>query len=214
MSKSNRDIKRLIYDLQHWTQAVAAPQDLMAEAAQKLETLTNDADKFWRMAERCKENYFVATKENAQFRRLLYVKNIHVRFPSADADVEKLIELHNDARAKRSWFKTLRSLTRHEKLMDYAQSHAFKMADGGWLRHSSMDNVLKLGFTAAGENIAWGQNSEESVLNSWLWSYTHRANILSNKYDSIGCGARKDKAGRLYWCVVFGKLKPQTVTQL
>lgn len=96
--------------------------------------------------------------------------------------------------------------------MEYARNHAFKMADGGWLRHSSMDNVLKLGFTAAGENIAWGQSSEESVLNSWLWSYGHRANILSSKYDSIGCGARKDKAGRLYWCVVFGKLKPQSAS--
>lgn len=211
---SDRSVKQLVHDLQRWTHAVDAvsAQDLMDAAAKKLEELSSDADKFWRMAERCKENYFVATKENAQFRRLLYVKNIHVRFNNSEADTEKLVDLHNDARAKRSWFRPLRALTPNDKLMEHARNHAFKMADGGWLRHSSMDNVIKLGFVAAGENIAWGQNSEESVLNHWLWSYAHRANILSAKYDSIGCGARKDKAGRLYWCVVFGKLKPQSAT--
>lgn len=101
---STKSVKQLVYDLQRWTHAVDAvsAQDLMDEAAHRIEELAADADKFWRMAERCKDNYFAATKENAQFRRLLYVKNIHVRFNNSDADTEKLVELHNDARAKRS----------------------------------------------------------------------------------------------------------------
>lgn len=210
-----KPVKQLVYELRRWVHApnAVSAQDIMDEAANRLEELAHDSDKFWRMAERCKENYMAATKENAQFRKAQYNQPALIRLDALQvADLNKLIELHNDARAKKSWFRPLRALTKSVALTEYAQSHAFKMADGGWLRHSSMDNVLKLGFTAAGENIAWGQSSEESVLNSWLWSYGHRANILSSKYDSIGCDARKDKAGRLYWCVVFGKLKPQSAS--
>ena len=210
MKKSTRQI---IYELRQRPAPLntVAAQDLMAEAANALDELSHESEKFWRMAERCKENYLAAMKENAQFRRRDYLQERPlVRFVG-DCNMTKLITLHNDARAKSSWLRPVRELLRSESLMDYAQSHANKMADGGWLRHSNLDNVKKLGFTAVGENIAWGQKTEEAVMKTWLWSWGHRANILSSKYDSVGCGARKDRDGRIYWCVVFGKHPPQDI---
>lgn len=99
-----KPVKQLVYELRRWAHApdAVSAQDLMDEAADRLEELAHDSDKFWRMAERCKENYMAATKENAQLRRALYGQPALFRLNSADADVDKLIELHNDARAKKA----------------------------------------------------------------------------------------------------------------
>lgn len=125
-------------------------------------------------------------------------------------DMDKLIDLHNKARNK-SWSSyfgfTVNPLTKNEKLMEYAQNHAKWMAENSRMRHSSMRNIMNLGFNRVGENIAWGQKTEESVMNAWLWSPGHRRNIMSSSYTDIGCGAFLDSKGRIYWCVCFGKPK-------
>ena len=43
-------------------------------------------------------------------------------------------------------------------------------------------------YSGAGENIAYGQRSPEAVMQAWMNSSGHRANILSNKYTKIGVG--------------------------
>lgn len=115
-------------------------------------------------------------------------------------DLEKLINLHNETRAKWGY-----SYLHNSKSLDqYAQNHANFMLKKRKLRHSSVSNIMKLGYNNVGENIAWNQSDEEEVMNSWLWSPGHRANILSSQYDSIGCGVAYDEKN-IYWCVVFGK---------
>lgn len=120
----------------------------------------------------------------------------------ANVSMERLIELHNEYRAK--GLLGQKPLAKNDKLMAYAQEHAEWMAKSNRMRHSSMSKVLKLGFSVAGENIAWGQTSEESVMNGWMWSPGHRSNIMGTSYDSIGVGAAV-RNGRIYWCAVFGK---------
>lgn len=126
---------------------------------------------------------------------------------AADADMHKLIELHNQARNGASWAWSIKPLETDGRLMTYAQEWAEKMASSRRMRHSSMRDIIKLGFSRVGENIAWGQKDEESVMRAWLWSPGHRANIMSTSNTHIGCGAKKDANGRLYWCVCFGKPK-------
>ena len=60
-------------------------------------------------------------------------------------------------------------------------------------------------YSAAGENIAKGQNSPEAVMNAWMNSSGHRANILSNNYDQLGVGYETDKNGNTYWVQMFIK---------
>jgi uncharacterized protein YkwD len=124
-------------------------------------------------------------------------------------DLGKLIKLHNDARSKSWW--TLKPLSRDERLMEYAQDWADTMAKRNRMVHSSMRDVLQLGFAAAGENIAWNQQSEEAVMSAWLWSPGHRWNIMGSSYNAIGCGVADAGRGP-YWCVVFGRPKPQRAT--
>jgi uncharacterized protein YkwD len=79
------------------------------------------------------------------------------------------------------------------------------MANKDWLYHSDMAELKKATSDSnwVGENIAWGQKNENSVVNSWLWSPVHRYNILGKKYKKVGFGLSKDGDGKNYWCAVF-----------
>lgn len=57
-------------------------------------------------------------------------------------------------------------------------------------------------YRGAGENIAYGQTSPQQVMQAWMNSDGHRANILSNKYTSIGVGYTV-KNGVAYWAQFF-----------
>lgn len=119
--------------------------------------------------------------------------------------VDQLLELHNEARKRGSWMWSIQPLQVDDKLMIYASNHAKHMANINSLKHSSMRGILALGFNRAGENIAWGQKTPESVMRAWLTSPGHRLNIMSTSYNKIGYAVAECKKGRLYWCVVFGK---------
>lgn len=56
-------------------------------------------------------------------------------------------------------------------------------------------------YRKAGENIAYGQRSAEEVMNAWMNSDGHRANILGD-YDYIGIGVY-EKGGVIYWSQFF-----------
>lgn len=55
-----------------------------------------------------------------------------------------------------------------------------------------------------GENIAAGQRNASAVMNSWMNSSGHRANILSNRWTSIGIGCVEIN-GVSYWTQCFGE---------
>lgn len=53
-----------------------------------------------------------------------------------------------------------------------------------------------------GENIAYGQRSPEEVMNGWMNSPGHRANILSPNVEYIGIGVAQ-RNGVYYWTQFF-----------
>lgn len=116
-----------------------------------------------------------------------------------------LTDLHNEARNANSWMLPILPLIMDDRLMLYAKDWADWMAENNRMTHSNMNKIMRLGFNKVGENIAWGQENEKSVMKSWLWSPGHRANIMSTSYTKIGCAASYSSYDRLYWCVCFGK---------
>ena len=56
-----------------------------------------------------------------------------------------------------------------------------------------------------GENIAAGQSSPSSVVNSWMHSSGHRANILNARFSEIGIGYCYDGNSEYghYWVQMF-----------
>jgi len=57
-----------------------------------------------------------------------------------------------------------------------------------------------LSYRRTGENIAKGQATPQAVVNAWMNSSGHRANILNASYTKIG--ARYVTEGR-YWTQMF-----------
>jgi|GEM_PF-2298081 len=53
------------------------------------------------------------------------------------------------------------------------------------------------------ENIAYNYQDADSVMNGWMGSTGHRANILNANVTEIGVGVVADKNGSLYFCQVF-----------
>lgn len=62
-----------------------------------------------------------------------------------------------------------------------------------------------VGYGAAGENIAAGQSSPQAVVNSWMNSEGHRANILSGNFSQIGiaCYYDPNTPYGYYWVQLF-----------
>lgn len=60
-----------------------------------------------------------------------------------------------------------------------------------------------------GENIAAGQSTPEEVVDSWMHSPGHRANILNKRYSKLGVGYYYSDSGyRHYWVQIFmGKVR-------
>ena len=66
------------------------------------------------------------------------------------------------------------------------------------------------GAGASGENIAIGQQSAEEVMDGWMNSQGHRANILNGSYNSVGVGVFCHQ-GIYTWVQVFSSDTAQTV---
>ena len=60
-----------------------------------------------------------------------------------------------------------------------------------------------ISFKYGGENIAYGQTTPYQVVQDWMNSPGHRANILDPNYKYLGIGVGQDKYGRLFWSQEF-----------
>jgi uncharacterized protein YkwD len=55
-----------------------------------------------------------------------------------------------------------------------------------------------------GENLAWGLRTADRVVELWVASESHRANILGD-FDFIGVEALPDANGQYYFSTLFAK---------
>ena len=58
-------------------------------------------------------------------------------------------------------------------------------------------------YRGSGENSAWGQKTPEQVMNGWMNSDGHRANILNKNFTKIGVGYHQNASGTNYWTQLF-----------
>ena len=55
-----------------------------------------------------------------------------------------------------------------------------------------------------GENLAHNYYNANSVVDAWMASPTHRANIETAAYTKMGVAAYKTSSGQWYWAQEFG----------
>ena len=90
----------------------------------------------------------------------------------------------------------LHPLTVDENLSVKARIKSNDMKVNNYFSHNSptygtpfqMMKQLGIAYRSAGENIAKGYTSAEAVVNAWMASPSHKANILSSNYTSMGIG--------------------------
>lgn len=105
----------------------------------------------------------------------------------------------------------LEPFTISSKLSDVARLKSQDMAVNNYFSHTSptygspFDMMKKYGITykTAGENIAKGYLSAQSVVNGWMNSAGHKANILNPSFKTIGVGAYKTSNNTIYWTQMF-----------
>lgn len=105
----------------------------------------------------------------------------------------------------------LSALTENSRLSEAAQAKAEDMMKNGYFSHTSptygspfeMMKTFGITYKSAGENIAKGQKTPAAVMNGWMNSSGHRANILNAFYEQIGVGFCKDSSGVTYWVQMF-----------
>ena len=70
---------------------------------------------------------------------------------------------------------------------------------------SSCFTVVKIAYRRIGENIAAGQPSPEKVVESWMNSEGHRANILNPEFGKLGVGYfnAPETDYKHYWVQLF-----------
>lgn len=119
----------------------------------------------------------------------------------------QVVNLVNSERAAQG----LTALQKDSRLAALAQQKAEDMAKKQYFSHTSptygsaFDMLKAAGYSykTAGENIAMGQKSAASVMDGWMHSSGHRANILHTSYEKIGVGYAVSADGMPYWVQIF-----------
>jgi uncharacterized protein YkwD len=124
--------------------------------------------------------------------------------PTADnVDVVRaaILCLHNQVRARNN----LPLLKDNAKLRKAAVGHSAAMVNEGYFDHTSpdgdsfVDRIVGAGYAkrndgwTLGENLAWGTgdlSTATGVMNAWMNSAGHKANILKKSYKEVGIGIR------------------------
>ncbi len=131
-----------------------------------------------------------------------------LNIPSMDAEAldyeSEVVRLVNEARAENG----LASLTENWELSRVARYKSQDMKDNRYFSHTSptygspftMMKNFGISYRSAGENIAMGQRTPEVVVNAWMNSSGHRANILNASFTEIGVGYVADGN---YWTQMF-----------
>lgn len=121
--------------------------------------------------------------------QVLTIPQLDSAVSSYEAEVIRLV---NELRLQNG----LRPLTANWELSRVARYKSQDMRDRGYFAHNSptygspgqMIRDFGLSYRTAGENIAKGYPSPQAVVNGWMNSSGHRANILNASYTQIGVG--------------------------
>jgi uncharacterized protein YkwD len=135
---------------------------------------------------------------------------------SNEITVENVLRLLNERRAQSS----LRPLAADERLMRAANDRMRHMEEESYWAHRSPDGLSPFSwvtlrsyeFRSVGENLACGFETVRMLVEAWMESPGHRANILSDDYEDCGIaiidGSTKGPANGKSIVVMFAKKKP------
>ena len=142
------------------------------------------------------------------------------RMGNWQAEGQNLLKQINDARALARQcgaqaFAATAPLSWNATLGSVAEAHSRAMANGNYFAHKDRnghtpgDRAELAGYagTAIGENIAAAMDSPQRVVEGWLASPAHCANLMNPQFREFGAAYAvdpKSDAG-IYWTALFGR---------
>ncbi len=176
--------------------ALAMAMALCAPAQAAYHTVAA-GDTMWKIASRYKVGTSEVISANPQ------VKNPDLIYPGQKLTIpeqnkavtsyeSEVVRLVNEVRSQNG----LKPLTEDWELSRVARYKSQDMHDKGYFSHTSptygtpfqMMKSFGLTYRTAGENIAYGYATPQKVMEGWMNSSGHRANILNASYTRIGVG--------------------------
>jgi len=132
---------------------------------------------------------------------IVFISHLFVFLPNIDLGGDSflsailsgvLVDVTNNNRLA----SNLSSLEVNSSLKKAAQAKADDMAKDGYFAHNSPDGIepwdwiesVGYNYDHAGENLAINFSDSEDVVNAWMDSPGHRANILNKNFTEIGIG--------------------------
>lgn len=181
---------------------------IVSSAAQKTHTVVK-GDSMWRIAVKYQVGISELTSANPQIKNpaLIYPGQI-INIPSIDSSVTEyeaeVVRLVNKERTSRG----LSPLTHNWELSRVARYKSQDMKEKKYFSHTSptygspfeMMRSFGISYRTAGENIARGYSTPKAVVDGWMNSSGHRANILNSSFKEIGVGYVPDGN---YWTQMF-----------
>ena len=166
-------------------------------------------DTMWKIASKHQVGTSELIRANSQITNpnMIYPGQV-LTIPQMEASVQEfeneVIRLVNEQRVQNG----LKPLTANWELSRVARFKSQDMVENRYFSHTSptygspfqMIRAFGLFFRTAGENIAYGQRTPQSVVKAWMNSSGHRANILNASYTQIGVGY---VAQGHYWTQMF-----------
>ena len=170
-------------------------------------------DTLWKIAKKYQVGVSEIINANDQFRNpdMIYPGD-KVTIPLVDESVKTLeqevLNLVNKERKKNN----LPELKLDWEISRVARYKSQDMCEKNYFSHTSptygspfdMLKKFKISYVTAGENIAKGQKTAQAVMNSWMNSQRHRANILNKNFTKMGVGMY-EKNNSIYWTQLFVK---------
>jgi uncharacterized protein YkwD len=135
-----------------------------------------------------------------------------------EADALRLVNQYRAAGAScgaRGSFAPAAALTWNARLATAAYAHSRDMADNNYFSHDSLDgrkmadriNATGYTWSMIGENIAAGHDSVQRVVDGWMASDGHCANLMNPSFTEVALACARNDAStyRLYWTQEFGR---------
>lgn len=166
-------------------------------------------DSMWKIAVKYEIGISEIIAANPQIKNpdLIYPGD-KLNIPGKDITVsnyeDDVIRLVNEIRVQNG----LKALTKNWELCRVARYKSQDMVDRHYFSHTSptygspfqMMKSFGITYRTAGENIAYGYRTPQAVVDGWMNSSGHRANILNSSYTQIGVGY---VANGNYWTQMF-----------
>lgn len=122
--------------------------------------------------------------------------------PDFDPEVEAFVDLMNAHRVEVG----CAPLTWNSFVAEVAQAHSVDMVERGFFAHENPDGLSPfermtaagIDYSRAAENIAWGYPTGAAVLDGWLSSPGHRANLENCSLTEHGVGLYETRWTHLF----------------